>query len=64
MSDVRPTLVAKDRRTKLLMSHVVPCKGADQEWVVAQAQHFATSGAWGTTETWYLAVMVNPPWRT
>ena len=32
-----PTLVAKDKRTKLLMSHVVPCKGADQEWVVAQA---------------------------
>ena len=31
-----PTLVAKDRRTKLLMSHVVPCKGADQEWVAAQ----------------------------
>ena len=31
-----PTLVAKDRRTKLLMSHVVPCKGADQVWVVAQ----------------------------
>ena len=31
-----PTLVAKDRRTKLLMSHVVPCKGADQAWVVVQ----------------------------
>ena len=31
-----PTLVANDRRTKLLMSHVVPCRGADQEWVVAQ----------------------------
>ncbi len=29
-------LVGKDRETKLIMSHVVPCKGGDIEWVSEQ----------------------------
>ena len=36
MRHVHPLLWPKIGGQKLLMSHVVPCKGADQEWVVAQ----------------------------
>jgi hypothetical protein len=32
-----PVLVSKDKQTKLLMAHVVPFKGAEAEWVIAQS---------------------------
>ena len=34
--DYVAVLVARDRETKMTLAHVVPGKGADQEWVAEQ----------------------------
>ena len=34
--DYVPVLVSKDKKTKLITAHVVPCKGADVEWITKQ----------------------------
>ena len=34
--DYEPVLVGKDKETRMFFAHVVPCKGADVEWVAKQ----------------------------